>query len=65
MSNLKRISIALLGGSTSGKTTFFSGIDQAFVSHFKEFDNNTISFVAVSINSGIVKIMMKNAKSKM
>lgn len=55
MSNLKRISIALLGGSTSGKTTFFSGIDQAFVSHFKEFDNNTISFVAVSINSGIVE----------
>lgn len=54
MSELKRISIALLGGSTSGKTTFFSGTDQAFMGHFKEIGDDVISFIPISVNSGIV-----------
>ncbi|MCM1507913.1 MAG: hypothetical protein NC177_12395 [Ruminococcus flavefaciens] len=54
MNELKRISIALLGGSTSGKTTFFSGIDCAFIRRFRMFKDKSFSFKLVSIKSGIV-----------
>lgn len=51
---LKKFSIAILGGSTSGKTTFFSGIDHAFISRFKMFKDTSFSLKYVSVKSGIV-----------
>ncbi|MBQ1463600.1 MAG: hypothetical protein IIZ18_02215, partial [Ruminococcus sp.] len=50
---LPRIVIALLGGSNSGKTAFFSGINQALVSDIVQLGNDTrLRMKAVSINRG-------------
>ena len=50
---LPRIVIALLGGSNSGKTAFFSGINQALVSDIVKLGNdNRLRMKAVSINRG-------------
>ena len=50
---LPRIVIALLGGSNSGKTAFFSGINQAMVSDIVDLgDDKRLRMKAVSINRG-------------
>lgn len=60
MNDLKEISIALLGGSTSGKTTFLGGVVQAFQNRFLEFGDDVFGLIPISINSGIVANDDKN-----
>lgn len=56
---LKRVVVGLLGGSNSGKTTFFSGIQQAFVSGDRNLGANGeyhMSFKPVSIRRGTARV---------
>lgn len=49
------ISICLLGPSTSGKTTFFAGIEQALINSVVRFGDLYIHLNPYSVNRGVVK----------
>jgi hypothetical protein len=56
MAELKEFVVTLLGGSTSGKTAFFSGINQAFVDGMVHLgDDDKISFNIVKMHRGSAK----------
>lgn len=56
MAELKEFVVTLLGGSTSGKTAFFSGINQAFVDGVVRMgDDNKIHFNIVGMHRGAAK----------
>lgn len=60
---LKRIVITLLGGSNSGKTAFFSGIQQSLVNDERKLGADgkyRISFKPVSIRRGIARVNESN-----
>ena len=61
MGELSKISIALLGGSTSGKTTFFAGIYNAFMAQHIMINGNDLSIIPKFLNYGTFEDAASNS----